>query len=282
MMDPRRTPANDRVIAAHLALDADGRHIAEGQSAQVCRPVVNLLRRPDGPRDRQLLLGAEVTIYDDHDGWAFIQAAADRYVGYVPTSSLEQLPEPVTHQVCTPATHAYSAADMKSADLCGLSHGSKLRVFSFDGKFAETTQGYVPLPHLRPISQTDRNPVSVAQLFLGTPYLWGGNSRWGIDCSGLVQAAMLACGVACPGDSDQQELELGDNIPLGNTAVPTDLQSGDLLFWKGHVALIQDPETMIHANAYHMAVALEPVADAIERIMSQGDGPVTGHRRVIL
>ncbi|ATG34269.1 Cell wall-associated hydrolase (invasion-associated protein) [Phaeobacter piscinae] len=281
-MDPRRTPANDRVVAAHLALDPDGRQIVEGQPAQVCLPVVNLLRRPDGPRDRQLLLGAEVTIYDDHDGWAFVQAVADRYVGYIPTSALEQSPEPVTHRICTPATHAYSTADMKSADLCSLSHGSRLRVSSLGEKFAETNQGYVPLHHLRPISQTDRDPVAVAQLFLGTPYLWGGNSRWGIDCSGLVQEAMLACGVACPGDSDQQEHELGDDIPLGNAAVPTDLQSGDLLFWKGHVALVQDPETMIHANAYHMAVALEPVAAAVERIMSQGDGPVTGHRRVIL
>ncbi|ATF16765.1 Cell wall-associated hydrolase (invasion-associated protein) [Phaeobacter gallaeciensis] len=281
-MDPRRTPANDRVIAAHLALDPDGRQIVEGQPAQICLPVVNLLRRPDGPRDRQLLLGAEVTIYDAHDGWAFVQAAADRYVGYVPAFSLEQPTDPVTHQVCTAATHAYSAADMKSADLCSLSHGSRLRVSSLGSKFAETNHGYVPLHHLRPISQPDRDPVAVAQLFLGTPYLWGGNSRWGIDCSGLVQAAMLACGVACPGDSNQQERELGDNIPLGNTAVPSDLRRGDLLFWKGHVALMQDPETMIHANAYHMAVALEPVADAVERIMSQGDGPITSHRRVIL
>ncbi|MFV1592033.1 C40 family peptidase [Phaeobacter sp. JH20_36] len=279
MTDPRRTPANDRVIAAHLAQQSPDRTAVTGQPACIRLPVVNLLRRPDGPRDRQLLLGAEITIYEERDGWAFVQAVADDYVGYVPATALATDAAPATHRVCTPATHAYSAADMKSADLCSLSHGSRVSVLAFTDRFAETNLGFIPASHLRPVSVPETDPVAVAQLFLGTPYLWGGNSRWGIDCSGLVQAAMLACGVTCPGDSDQQENELGQDISLGNTAVPSDLRRGDLLFWKGHVALMQDHETMIHANAHHMAVALEPVADAVERIMVQGDGPITRHRR---
>ncbi|MFS4581396.1 C40 family peptidase [Phaeobacter sp. C3_T13_0] len=280
MPDPRRTPANDRVIAAHLSQTSGDRSVVEGQPARIGVPVVDLLRQPNGARDRQLLLGADVLAFERRDGWAFVQAVYDDYVGYVPSSALTEDAEPVTHRVCTPATHAYSTADMKSADLCSLSYGSKLAVISTTEKFAKTDQGYVPAHHLRPLAELDANAVSVAELFLGTPYLWGGNSRLGIDCSGLVQTAMQACGVNCPGDSDQQERELGTSIQLGNTPVPADLRRGDLLFWKGHVALMQDSETMIHANAYHMAVALEPVAGAVERIMSQGDGPVTAHRRL--
>ncbi|APG45584.1 C40 family peptidase [Phaeobacter porticola] len=279
MNDARRTPVNDRIAARHLPLPPSGRTSVEGHAARIGLPLVDLLRCPDGPRDRQLLLGAEVTIYEIRDGWAFVQAAADEYVGYVPTAALAEARAELTHQVRTPATHAYSAPNMKSADLCSLSYGSRLVVSAFTEKFAETDRGFVPANHLRAISELDRDPVAVAELFLGTPYLWGGNSRAGIDCSGLVQTAMLACGVNCPGDSDQQEHELGADMPLGNTAVPSDLRRGDLLFWKGHVALMQNSETMIHANAYHMAVALEPVMDAVERIMEQGDGPVTAHRR---
>jgi cell wall-associated NlpC family hydrolase len=132
----------------------------------------------------------------------------------------------------------------------------------------------VPKPHLRPISHPFRDPVTVAQLFFGTPYLWGGNSAFGIDCSGLVQAALLACGIACPGDSDLQ-------AALGNT-VPDDapMLRGDLIFWKGHVAMVVDDQTLIHANAHHMAVAYEPIDAAIARIKAQGGGTVTGRRRL--
>ena len=119
------------------------------------------------------------------------------------------------------------------------------------------------------------DPVAVAELFLGTHYLWGGNSRFGVDCSGLVQAGLLACGIACPGDSGDQERALGEDLPEDTPA-----KRGDLLFWKGHVAWVAGENLLLHANAYHMAVAFEPMDKAIARIISQGDGPVTSHKRL--
>ena len=143
------------------------------------------------------------------------------------------------------------------------------------GKFIETAYGYIPTNHLSQLSNPETDPAKVALLYLGTPYLWGGNSRSGIDCSGLVQAAMSACRIACAGDSDQQLKSLGRDVEHG-----TDPERNDLLFWKGHVGLMVDDTTMIHANAHHMCVALEPVDAAIKRIAAQGDGDVTGHKRL--
>lgn len=273
MSDPRRTPANARVAAAHLADVPDGVARVDGAARRILRPVVDLLRAPDGPRDRQLLFGEEVTAYEDRDGWAFVQADRDGYVGYVPTATLGPA-RAATHWVAAAATHVYGEPDIKSPDRMALSHGSRLTVTEIRNRFAATPEGYVPTVHLRPVAEGFPDPVAVAELFLGTPYLWGGNSRWGIDCSGLVQAAMLACGIPCPGDSDQQENELGGLMPAGSP-----VNRGDLLFWKGHVAMAAASDTLIHANAFAMAVSREPLRQAIDRIAAQGDGPVTAHRR---
>lgn len=277
MADRRRTPVNERVAAAHLHDVPDGPERAEGTSARIGIPVADLLRAPDGARDRQLVYGEPVTVYEDREGWSFLQAAKDSYVGYVPSNALSS-PFEATHWVSAPATHAYSADDFKSPETHALSHGSRVQVLGSDGqlpgRFLETNFGFIPARHLSPLGAHTDDPVAVAELFLGTPYLWGGNSFFGIDCSGLVQAALLACGTACPGDSDMQEAELGE------PAATTDYQRGDLLFWKGHVALVQDAKTLIHANAHDMAVAIESIEGAIERIQTQGDGPVTAHKRL--
>ncbi|WP_236626181.1 C40 family peptidase [Actibacterium mucosum] len=166
---------------------------------------------------------------------------------------------------------------MKSGNETWVSFGSRMRVVSADGNFFETHDGrYIPKPHLRPLNAPFADPVTVAQMFFGVPYLWGGNSAMGIDCSGLVQAALVAAGIDCPGDSGPQENALGTPLALGSKP-----QRGDLLFWKGHVAIAVDHDTLIHANAHHMAVAYERIPDAIQRIESQGDGPVTAHKRLI-
>lgn len=239
--------------------------------ARVGVPVTDLCRRPDGPRDRQLIFGEAVTLLGAQNGWSYVQAAKDGYCGHLRSRALAAPLQP-THRVIAAATHAYTDADFKSPDRCSFSFGSLVSVTGQTGKYANTDQGWVPIAHLAPVDECAADPASIAALFLGTPYLWGGNSRWGIDCSGLVQAALLACGTPCPGDSDMQ-------MTLGAPADGS-YRRNDLLFWKGHVALVTDGETLIHANGHSMSVAYENIAQAIDRIKSSGDGPVTAHRRL--
>lgn len=239
--------------------------------AQITASVADLCRSPAGPRDRQLIYGDVVTVLGDEGDWRYVQSAKDGYCGYVQSVTLGPQLE-ASHQVCTPATHAYERADFKSPDLISLSFGSRIKVTDVVGNYAQTCLGYIPINHLEPVDTRYSDPAEVAARFLGTPYLWGGNSRWGIDCSGLVQAALLACGTPCPADSDQQST-------LGH-ATNEVYQRNDLLFWKGHVAIVSDPQTILHANAGAMSTVYEPIEDAITRIEAQGDGPVTGHRRL--
>jgi len=260
-------------------LHPDPERITEKTAAQITLPVVDLNRSPDGPRDRQALLGEALTVLDRTDGTAYVQLTKDNYCGYISETAIGPAVPP-THVVTAPATHAYTRADLKSPDVSSLSFGSRVVVTGAEGRFAQTSLGHIPTQHLAPLPHAFPDPAAVAELFLGTPYLWGGNSRWGIDCSGLVQAAFLACGIPCPGDSDQQQTSFADTV-AGAGPVPRDIQRNDLLFWKGHVALVLDPATMIHANAHHMAVTREPIQDALTRI-AKTDGPLTGHKRLSL
>lgn len=275
MTDRRVTPANGQVAAVHLKGIVQAESYVAGTLAQINAPVVDLCTSPDGKRDRQCLLGAPVTVYERRNGWAFVQAQTDGYVGYVPEMTLAES-TPATHRVSTAATHAYETESFKSKDLMALSFGAQLTVIDERPKMFETTRGFVPKKHLRPLDRPFQDPVTIAQLFFGTPYLWGGNSRWGIDCSGLIQASLLACAIPCPGDSDQQMTALG-KVVLADAP----LARGDLIFWKGHVAMMVDAEVMIHANAHHMATAYEPVKDATLRIKAQGDGDIIARKRLM-
>lgn len=259
MTDPRSTPDPARLVVK--------------EQAQVIAPLTDLYRHPDGPRDRQLLLGARVTVFQHDRDWRYVQAHDDGYCGFVAADALGPSDTP-THFVRNAATHSYTAPDMKSRDLLALSLGAQVTVTDDENGFAKTPQGYIPSQHLRPLTQPEDDLVAVAERLLGTPYLWGGNSRWGIDCSGLVQAACRACGIPCPGDSDQQEKALGQLLEPN-----TPPKRGDLIFWKGHIALLWDAETLIHANAHAMSTVLEPLEAAINRI-AKTDGPITAHRRL--
>ena len=224
---------------------------------------------PDGRRDRQVNFGADVTVIETRDGWSFVQTDLDGYCGWLPAPALTTDLPPVTHRVTAPATHVYPAPDMKQPERTSLSLGARLSVTGTEGRFARlATGGFVPVPHIGDRPAAD--PVPVAESLLGTPYLWGGNSRWGIDCSGLVQAALTACGVPCPGDSDLQRAA----FPAAD-----DIRRGDLLFWPGHVALAVSPDRMIHATAWAMAVIVEAIPEAMARIDAAGDGPFLGIRR---
>lgn len=275
MTDRRLLPANDRVAAAHLRGRIDAPTYSAGEAARVALPYADLWRAPGGPRDRQLLLGEAVTIYERHDGHAFVQAQKDGYVGYLAEAALrEDAPEP-THWVAVPGSQAYRAPDIKQPQVMDLTFGAQVAVTAEDSRFFETAEGtFVPKPHLWPLERRFADPVTAAPLFLGAPYLWGGNTPRGVDCSGLVQLAVMAAGIDCPADSDQQEA-LGMPVPDG-----APVQRGDLIFWKGHVAIAVDAATILHANAFHMAVSTEALEPAMARIAAAGDGPVIARRRL--
>jgi len=273
--DRRLTPANARVAASRLRGQVAAEEFTDGTPATIAQPVVDLCATPAGARDRQMLFGAGVTVFERRDGWAFVQANRDGYVGYVPEAALGAPTDP-THRVTSPATHIYADDSFKSPDLMQLPFGAQVTVVEEHMRFFETRQGFIPKPHLRPVGEVFEDPAAVAEMFIGVPYLWGGNSSRGIDCSGLIQTAYHACGFDCGGDSDMQRDGLG--VPL---AADADLMRGDLVFWAGHVAMMVDSETMIHANAHHMAVVYEGLAQATDRIKTQGDGDILARRRVL-
>ena len=269
-------PANSRVAAERLRGAIDAPRFVAGALARVKVPLVDLQRAPDGARDRQLCQGEGVLVYERHNGWAFVEAERDGYVGYVPIHTVRDMPAP-THRIKARATHLYTEPDFKTPERVALSFGALLTILGeVDDRFCETGDGlFVPKAHLAPAIELERDPIDVAERLLGTPYLWGGNSAFGTDCSGLVQMACLACGIDCPGDADMQEAELGVRLPDD-----APLQRGDLLFWEGHVAFMADPDRLIHANAFHMATAYEPLDEALTRIKTQGDGPITLRKRL--
>lgn len=274
-IDRRLTPANSHIAHESLRDLIEAPQYTTGIWRRVGLGVANLLRAPGGARDRQVLYGERLLQLEARDGYAFVQAEKDGYVGYLALDTL-QADGAATHWVSAPGTHLYPQADFKQPEVMELSFGARVQVKTQDGRFAETDAGlFVPSAHLSPLSDPKPDIVATAALFLGTPYLWGGNGHAGIDCSGLIQAALIAAGHTCPGDSDLQEASLGRDIP-DDTA----LQPGDLLFWRGHVAMVASDTQIIHANAHHMAVVYENTEDAIARIQDQGDGPVTSRKRI--
>ncbi|SLN31875.1 Dipeptidyl-peptidase 6 [Roseovarius albus] len=290
MTDRRLTPANGRVAHSSLEGKVEAKRFTDGHLRQIGGTTAAIydhhIDDPKCARDRELITGDYFTVLEYDDRCAFGISEKDGYVGYVPRHNLV-LPDTPTHMVVAPRSYAKETPGLKStAQTTQLSFGAKVTVTKdIDGwseiimlRTDERPEGhkfYVPTVHLRPLPATMSDSVDVAQLLMGTPYLWGGNSAFGIDCSGLVQMGCLACGINCPGDSDMQQADLGRLL-----SDDAELKRGDLLFWKGHVAWVSDPNTILHANAYHMAVAFEPLDEAIKRIADQGDGPVTARKRL--
>lgn len=271
-MDRRMVLANARV--AHIALQGqvEAPKFAGVSLAEVATPLADLLAEPGGARTRQLLLGDGFEVLELHDGHAFGRAIKDGYCGYIREAAL-CAPTGVSHWVAAPGSHLYSRPRIQAPGARWVSLGSRVRVLGQTGEFAETPHGFVPTGHLQMLGNWHPEPVEVAGLFLGVPYLWGGNSMAGIDCSGLMQVAMLGCGQTCPADSDQQQA-LGAEIPAGEA-----LQRGDLVFWQGHVGMMVDAELLIHANGYFMATVIEPLSVAMTRIEGATGGRVIARRR---
>jgi len=279
--DPRVTPARADLAAKHLEGKVTAARYVEGRVFEVIEPQAPLRGepRPDAPLTTEALKGERVTIYDSNaEGWAWGQLQADGYVGWLPANALVAPGAAPTHKVTALRTFAFSEPSIKSPPLEALPLGAKLAVARFADRMAVTRAGaYVPAPHLAPLGDYETDFVAVAERFLGVPYLWGGKTALGLDCSGLVQIALTACGLPCLRDSDMQERALG--TPLSAAPDYSNLKRGDLVFWKGHVAIVRGAQTLLHANAFHMAVVSEPVADAIARIAGTGSA-VTGVRRL--
>lgn len=276
-LDPRLHAFRDDLAAAGLEGQVDAPRFVEGRPAHVTGPVAALRRHPhpDAPRDTELLYGEWVTVFDETEGFAWVQAARDQYVGYVALCDLQEGHYQPTHMVCAVRTFIYRDADLKSPMRDWLPLNAPVAITSLSGRFSALDGGgFIFTDHLREAGAFAPDYVSVAEQFLETPYLWGGRSSLGLDCSGLVQCALEAAGIDCPRDTDMQEATLG--VPLPDNQP---LERGDLVFWKGHVGIMVDSATLLHANATFMKTMEEPVEPAIARI-AQTDGPVTSIKRL--
>jgi cell wall-associated NlpC family hydrolase len=279
--DPRVTPARADLAAKHLEGKVQAARFAEGRAYDVieAQAPLRLEPRPDASLATEALKGERVTIYDINDeGWAWGQLAADDHVGWLPANALAPPGAPPTHKVTALRTFAFPGPSIKLPPLEALPLGARIAVARIEDRMAVLPSGAnVPVAHLASIEDNESDFVAVAERFAGVPYLWGGKTVLGLDCSGLVQVALTACGVPCPRDSDMQEAALG--TPIASDGSYGGLKRGDLVFWKGHVGIMRDPQSLLHANAFQMAVVAEPLADAVVRIAGSGDN-VTSIRRL--
>ncbi|MDA7592247.1 C40 family peptidase [Rhodobacteraceae bacterium] len=273
-MDARLTPSNGIVACSTLRGKIKHSNFVEGKNYEINVPFVDLLATPDGKRNRQLIYGSKVKYFVDTDGWAFVQNTYDNYVGYVPQNTI--VPETKkTHIVSAPLTHVFLEPNIKSRNIEILPLAARVSGKLVENSFLETELGWISAAQLKRKTELPKDPVEVSKLLQNAPYLWGGNTSLGIDCSGLIQISMLLCGLACPGDSDQQMHALGQNLDIGSPR-----KKGDILFWKGHVAWVLNERQILHANAYHMATVIEETNEAIERIKKQDKNNVIAHKRL--
>jgi cell wall-associated NlpC family hydrolase len=279
--DRRITPFRADLAADFLKGQVAAERYLPGQTMRVVAAAAPLRRSPqaDAPLDTEALAGDSVTVYERANGWAWGQLGSDGYVGYLPEAALSAEAPAPTHHVSVLRTYLYPGPSIKLPPAGLLSLGAGVAVTGADGAFAVLADGrHVWSGHLRPAGASAADFVAVAEGFAGAPYLWGGKTSIGLDCSGLTQVSLAAAGIKAPRDSDMIERDIGQPIAMADDL--SDLRRGDLIFWKGHVGIMTDPKTLLHANGHHMLVVAEPLAEARDRILAKSYGAITSIKRL--
>ena len=270
-LDPRRNAYRSDLAAEGLREKVQAPRYAPGEQRQVVHSATPLRDAPDarGSWTTEALFGELVTVYEERDGWAWVQLERDGYVGYLRPAALSAQIKRPTHRVQALGTFLYPSADVKACPWMQLSMNSMLAVAEMGPAFARLEDGsFVPARHIAERDSCAADFVAVAERFTGVPYLWGGKTRLAVDCSGLLQIAMQAAGLECPRDSDMQQAELGKEVAIRGDL--DGLMRGDIVFWQGHVGIMVDAFLLLHANAHHMGVVVEPLGSAVDRIARAG------------
>ncbi len=280
-LDPRLTPARPDLAAAHLRGVVEAADYVEGLPMQVVVGIADLRHAPrhDAAIDTQALFGEALMLFEDCEGWGWVQLARDNYVGYLAMTALAEGSPAPTHRVRVNRSFIYPGPNLKLPPLDALPLGALVGVAATDGGFARIgASGFVFADHLKPIDAKEPDFVAVAERLLNAPYLWGGKSSLGLDCSGLVQISLDAAGIEAPRDTDLQERALGFALPFDDSL--TGLARGDLVFWRGHVGIMRDAAELLHANAHHMLVASEPLRAARDRIRAATGAQISAIKRI--
>lgn len=277
-LDRRLTPARSDLAASYLKGQVEADCFKDGAPMEVRACIVDVRRepRPDAAVDTQVLFGERVEVYDEEEGWVWVQLDNDQYVGWIAANTLWSKLSRPTHRVCVPRTFIYPGPSIKLPPLLALPIGAEVEVIERRGDFWMTTNScFIYASHLTQLDESFPDFVAIAEKLLNAPYLWGGKSWMGIDCSGLVQLSLLMRGYKAPRDSDLQEQQVGKPIDYN-----AGLQRGDLIFWKGHVGIMRDESTLLHANGTHMLVSSEPLSLVRDRNLQAGAGDITSYRRL--
>lgn len=277
-LDNRFHAFRNDLADARLQDRVSASRFVEGVPMEVVAPIVSVHSEPRFParQTTQALFGEKIIAFEDNDGWIWCQLMRDGYVGYIPKHSVSgELTNP-THRVAVPSTIMYPDADIKSQPVEILPMNARLEIIEGDEKLSKLSNGkYAFTKHLKSIDDVETDFVGVAKMFGDAPYYWGGKTVQGLDCSGLVQVALEACGIFSPRDADMQETQLGRNLLINDL---DGLRRGDLVFWKGHVGIMLGQKMLLHANGHHMMTVEEPLLNAVNRIAGT-DGQVTSIKR---
>jgi cell wall-associated NlpC family hydrolase len=287
-LDPRLNAYRPNLADATLQGRVESARFTAGRPAQVARGVAALRRRPGAaePLETQLLSGEEVIVFDEAEGWAWVQNGTDGYVGYMESAALGEA-RATTHSVKSLRSFLFPGPDLKLPPLDALTMTGRVAVIGAEGAYSEVVfggqEGWVYSRHLAASGEDGGEVapdfVATALEFLGVPYLWGGKESGGLDCSGLIQVALVRAGLPCPRDSGMQAECLGVEVPWEPGR--TELRRGDLIYFPGHAAIALDATQVVNANAHAMMVSIEPLEELEARVKEDSGGTgVTAVRRL--